>query len=89
MEHAALFVTWTRNGQTVLEHFGMGPSSEAKNLHHARRHGVRIVETVTRLLTQFGSKWTKVQSFCYHPRMPTVEQRFEVEATGKLPRYVK
>jgi hypothetical protein len=26
MEHAALFVTWTRNGQTVRERFGMGPA---------------------------------------------------------------
>ena len=24
-EHATLFVTWTRDGQTVREHFGMGP----------------------------------------------------------------
>ena len=26
-EHATLYVTWTRAGQTVREHFGAGPAS--------------------------------------------------------------
>jgi hypothetical protein len=30
IEHATLFVTWTRNGQTVRERFGMGPSSKQR-----------------------------------------------------------
>ena len=30
MEHATLFVTWNRNGQTVRERFGMGPASKQR-----------------------------------------------------------
>jgi hypothetical protein len=30
MEHATLFVTWTRNGQAVRERFGMGPAPKKK-----------------------------------------------------------
>jgi hypothetical protein len=30
MEHATLFVTWTRNGQTVRERFGMGPAPKKR-----------------------------------------------------------
>ena len=30
MEHATLFVTWTRNGQAVCERFGMGPAPKQK-----------------------------------------------------------
>jgi len=30
MEHVTLFVTWTRDGQTVREHFGIGPAPKEK-----------------------------------------------------------